>query len=58
MRRKRHAGGDGDHAGASEMEIKGTRKGYTMSHIKLHVMFDVYPFMNLIACLDLIATVA
>ena len=39
MRRRRHAGGDGDHAGALEMEIKGTRKGYTMSHIKLHVMF-------------------
>ena len=25
------AGDDGDRAGALEMEIKGTRKGYTMS---------------------------
>ena len=39
MRRRHHAGGDGDHAGVSEMEIKGTRKGHTMSQIKLHVMF-------------------
>ena len=29
-----HAGGDGDRAGALEMEIKGAKeeKGYTMSH--------------------------
>ena len=39
MRWHRHDGGDGDHAGALEMEIKGTRKGYTMSQIKFHVMF-------------------
>ena len=33
------AGGDGDHAGVLEMEIKDTRKGYTMSqYYKLHVM--------------------
>ena len=33
------AGDDGDHAGALEMEIKGTRKGYTMSqYYELHVM--------------------
>ena len=40
MRRRRHAGDDGDHAGALEMETKGTRrKGYTMSQYKLHLMF-------------------
>ena len=40
MRGRHHAGGDGDHASALEMEIKGTRrKGYTMSQYKLHVMF-------------------
>ena len=39
MRWRRHAGGDGDHPDALEMEIKGTRKGYTMSEIKLYVMF-------------------
>ena len=34
MRRRRHASGDGDHAGALEMEIKGTKtKGYTMSQL-------------------------
>ena len=35
-----HAGDDGDHASALEMEIKGTRrKGYAMSQIfELHVM--------------------
>ena len=38
MRRRRHAGDDGDHASALEMEIKGTKKGYTMSQIKLHVI--------------------
>ena len=37
--RRRHAGNDGDHAGALEMEIKGTRrKGYTISQYELHVM--------------------
>ena len=39
MRRQRHVGGDRVHAGALKMEIKGTRKGYTMSQFKLHVMF-------------------
>ena len=40
MRRQRHAGGDGDHDSALEMEIKSTRrKGYTMSQNKLHMMF-------------------
>ena len=40
MRWRRHTGDDGDHAGALEMEIKGTRrKGYTMSQCELHVMF-------------------
>ena len=56
MRRRRHAAGDGDHAGAFEMEIKGTRKGYTMSHIKLHVMLVL--LRTFLLCLDLIATVA
>ena len=56
MRRRRHAGGDGDHAGALEMEIKGTKKGYTMSQIKLHMMLIL--LCTLLLCLDLIATVA
>ena len=47
MRRRRHAGGDRDHAGALEMEITGTRrKGYAISQYKLHVMF--IHFMHLI----------
>lgn len=29
---RRHAGDDGDHAGAFKMEIKNARKGYTISH--------------------------
>ena len=53
-----HAGDDGDHAGALEMEIKGTRrKGYTMSQFFL-IACDVYPCRNLTFCLDSIATVA
>ena len=56
MRRRRHVGGDGDHAGALEMEIKGSRKVYTMSQIKLHVMFIL--LCTLWLCLDLITTVA
>ena len=56
MRQRRHGGGDGDQAGALEMEIKGTRKGYTMSQIKLHVMLIL--LCTLLFCLDVIATVA
>ena len=39
MRRRRHAGGAEDHAGALDMEIKGIRKGYIISHIKFPVIF-------------------
>ena len=56
MRRQCHAGGDRDHAGALEMEIKGSRKVYTMSQIKLHVMFIL--LCTLWFCLDTISTVA
>ena len=44
---RRHAGGDGDHAGALEMEIKGTRRK-RLYHVTLymHVMFIL--FMHLI----------
>ena len=38
-----HVGDDGDHAGVLEMEIKRHKKKcYTMSQIKLHVMFILY----------------
>ena len=50
------AGDDGDHAGALEMDIKGTRKGYNMS--QYWIACDVNPFMHLIFFLDSIATVA
>ena len=44
---RRHAGDDGDHARALEMEIKGTRRKRPY-HVTLfmHVMF--IPFMHLI----------
>ena len=51
------AGDDGDHVGALEMEIKGTRKGYTMSqNYELHVMLIL--LCTLWFCLDTISTVA
>ena len=39
MRQRRHAGADGDHASALEMEIKGTRRKTISYHnYELHVM--------------------
>ena len=44
---RRHAGGDGDHAGALEMEIKGAKEEKA---IPCHIILacDVNPFMHLI----------
>ena len=48
---RHHAGGDGAHAGALEMEIKGTRRK-RLYHVTLymHVMFIL--FMHLILRVD------
>ena len=52
-----HAGDDGDHAGALEMEIKGTRrKAISYHNFKLHVILIL--LCTLLLCLDVITTVA
>ena len=50
-----HAGGDGDRAGALEMEIKGAKEERA---IPCHIIIacDVYPFLCILFCLC--ATVA
>ena len=53
-----HAGGDGDRAGALEMEINGAKeeKGYTMSQILTDC--DEFILLCILFCFDVIATVA